>query len=584
MLRNSDLRSIQTSTSFGAGRYKLLFLIGIKLLLVAAVVLFTNQGFLDRVKLLLVNHRYDTLVPYVAIWGISGLALAIAVLQPERWARLFWALIIAFSTAVGWGYHQASQSELTAFDVISLWNARHEAGRAGEQYAQFVWMGLGLFAIAFVLMGAGPAAWGERSKRWLKRLLWVPALPVAAIAGIVYLKGGGGSQSMPQQFAPLAVTGVTAVRIALNPPQPRREVAWVPDSNARQEKILVLVDESIRADYTSLEPGNPLTPNLAKSSTHLIDYGRTISGGNCSHYSNAILRFLVDRDNIIQSANTNPTIWDYAHKAGYRTVFVDAQAGSIRTASALQNFMTLEEKGKIDSFHAIQDVPAQEADERLMGIVAEELAKPGPVLIYATKNGAHFPYDESYPQESAKFHPTVTETGETFEGRAGSYMNAIAWSVDRLWPRLMESVISTKATMIYTSDHGQIVEPVGLTHCHVTDPETRTALVPMMLYIPEGASRDRYASAAITLKDKASHFMIPATLLSFMGYSETDVMGTYNMSLLNAGNLPLVFTSGDIFGLMSDDVAINPANPMSVNMEAAAAKALSGQAKSASVQ
>jgi len=389
---------------------------------------------------------------------------------------------------------------------------------------------------------------------------------------------------MPQQFAPLALSAVTGIRIVLNPPQPRAQVSWMPNAGKRQEKILVLVDESIRADYAGATPEHVLTPNMVASAPQLIDYGRAISGGNCSHYSNAILRFMVDRDDIIHSANTNPTVWDFARKAGYRTVFIDAQAGSIRTASALQNFMTLEEKAKIDNFHAIQNVEASEADDRLMAIVAEELAKPGPVFIYANKNGAHFPYDEAYDAKAAVFHPTVGEAGETFTARANSYMNAVRWSVDRLWPRLMQTVTRNNATMVYTSDHGQIVEPVGLTHCHVTEPETRTALVPLILHLPDGDLQKEYATAAPGLKDHASHFMLPATLLDFMGYARGDTMKTYNMSLLDAGQLPLVFTSGDIFGLMSNEVSINAADPMTVAMEPEAQKALDNLSRSASMQ
>jgi glucan phosphoethanolaminetransferase (alkaline phosphatase superfamily) len=583
-MNSSDLRNIKTSSSSSASKNKLLFLLGIKCLLLVALLGFTNQGFLGRVELLLINHRPETLVPYVAIWAIALFSLVIAAFQPDRWLRWVWAALLALSTAIGWGYQQASQSELTAFDILSLWNARHEAGRAGEEYAHVVWMGLALFVFAFAVFAVNPVIWGPRAKLWLRRFAWLPAVPVLAIGSIVYLKGGGGSQAMPQQFAPLALSAVTSVRIALNPPQPRTQVSWLPDAARRQEKILVLVDESIRADYAGTTPEHVLTPNMVASASQLIDYGRAISGGNCSHYSNAILRFMVDRDDIIHSANTNPTVWDYARKAGYRTVFIDAQAGSIRTASALQNFMTLEEKAKIDSFHALQNVEASDADDRLMAIVAEELAKPGPVFIYANKNGAHFPYDEAYDAKAATFHPTVKEAGETFAARANSYMNAIRWSVDRLWPQLMRTVTQNSATLVYTSDHGQIVEPVGLTHCHVTDPETRTALVPLMLHLPDSNLQKEYAAAAPIIRDHASHFMLPATLLDFMGYARADTRKIYNMSLLNAGQLPLAFTSGDIFGLMSNDVSVNEADPMKVAKEPEAQKALDSLSRSASVQ
>ena len=52
-----------------------------------------------------------------------------AAFQERHWLRILWASLIALSTAAAWGYHHASQSELNVFDLLSLWNARHEAGR-----------------------------------------------------------------------------------------------------------------------------------------------------------------------------------------------------------------------------------------------------------------------------------------------------------------------------------------------------------------------------------------------------------------------------------------------------------------------
>ena len=96
---------------------------------------------------------------------------------------------------------------------------------------------------------------------------------------------------------------------------------------ARVPHIVMLVDESIRADFLELTPGSLHTPELARLRANFIDYGPSASGGNCSHYSNALLRFGASRRDTIKTVRTNPTLWEYAKKAGYRTVFIDAQAG-----------------------------------------------------------------------------------------------------------------------------------------------------------------------------------------------------------------------------------------------------------------
>ncbi len=110
--------------------------------------------------------------------------------------------------------------------------------------------------------------------------------------------------------------------------------------------ILVLVDESIRADFIDLQPGNTTTPNLGKLSNQLINFGPAVSGGVCSNYSNALMRFGASRKDLTNSVNSNATIFAYAKKAGYRTVYIDAQAYNNSRGHKIQNFMNLREKGE----------------------------------------------------------------------------------------------------------------------------------------------------------------------------------------------------------------------------------------------
>ena len=92
-------------------------LIAVKLLLVLGFIALTNVGFGERIGLLLDNSRYNTLLPYLAIWGVAVVAVVVAAFQPNMWVRLFWAGVIAFSSVAAWGYHHASQSEVTVFDL-----------------------------------------------------------------------------------------------------------------------------------------------------------------------------------------------------------------------------------------------------------------------------------------------------------------------------------------------------------------------------------------------------------------------------------------------------------------------------------
>ena len=108
--------------------------------------------------------------------AVALLALVVAAFQPNLWLRLFWTALIALSSTAAWAYHSASQSEFTVFDVVSLWNARHETGRALVFYGQFILpaallllsipAGPGLDLVA-ALLATLATALGVLVERWL---------------------------------------------------------------------------------------------------------------------------------------------------------------------------------------------------------------------------------------------------------------------------------------------------------------------------------------------------------------------------------------------------------------------------------
>src|ERR1700687_4472760 len=164
-----------------------------RLAALAAFVLLTNEGFVQRLILLSDQHRWVTFVGFVGMWGLSLAALLIAAFQSKIWLRCGWALLIAFTTAVAFSYRRASGSEFSVFDALSLWNARHEAARAAEFYtSDLYWLVLVLIG-GFAVLAVPPVPASEKVKRWLTRLAFVPALPVVAIVAIVVVKEGGGS-------------------------------------------------------------------------------------------------------------------------------------------------------------------------------------------------------------------------------------------------------------------------------------------------------------------------------------------------------------------------------------------------------
>ncbi|QIG50292.1 sulfatase-like hydrolase/transferase [Nordella sp. HKS 07] len=532
----------------------------LKIVLVSAFVLFTNYGFIDRIALLVAQGRLGTIAGFLLVWVLALAAILVAAFQPRWFWRMGWALILAATTAGGVGYFAISGSDFTVFDFVSLWNARHEAGRAADFYGHQLFLSAGLVFVAGLLAIGFPAPLRSAgARRWLNRLALLPVLPFLAIAVIVAMKAGGGQQALPKQFTPLSVAAVAASRIATQENYVRNQVAWTPDPQKRVKNILFLVDESIRADYLDFTAGNPFTPNLAKLKTNFVDFGPAASGGNCSHYSNVILRSGARRDDLTVSVNESPYIWTYAKKAGYRTIFVDAQGAIVKNPGRLTNFMTVAETRDIDRYVSLNYGDPEQADFELLKLIAEETKGDQPVFIYANKNGAHFPYDASYPKDQAKFGPTMTESGsEDTIHRMASYRNSIAWSVDQFFVSFFKDLDLSNLALVYTADHGQALEKGALTHCAIENPDPRQGLVPLLAFASDPDLRERLEVGARAGYQRASHFTIVPAVLEMMGYRGSDVAQYYSESMLTAPKGDPAFTSGDIFGMFSKQVLWHP--------------------------
>jgi lipid A ethanolaminephosphotransferase len=547
-------------------------MLAVRLLAIAGFVVLTNPGFIQRILLLQNQGRWGTLVFFLGLWGLSMAALLIVAFHRRLWVRAFWAVVIALTTAVGFAYQHASGTEFGVFDAVSLWSARHEAGRAMEFYAGQVALLAVVAAIGIAVLTAPPALPVAPIQRWLSRLVWTPVLPVALIAAVIVLKEGGGSQALPSQFVPLSVGLVSAAKMVSNPAPEREAIRWAP-GRRQARHIVMLVDESVRADYIDWSPGNAYTPELARLQPRLVNFGPAASAGNCSHYSNALLRFAAARKRLGTGVLTNPTLWQYAKRAGYRTVYIDAQSAFNRNPGKLQNFMTAEETPDIDRVVTMpENVPAPELDDRLLDVIVEELRSDKPVFIYANKNGAHFPYDASYPASRQLFRPTMSDAQReaTRDGvekrtiatyvnaapeqtRINSYRNAVRWSVDRFFKRLFDEASLGDSVVLYTSDHGQAFDPNRLSHCTVEDPDPREALVPLFVTASDPALQQRFAAGVQASRGHASHFALAPTLFELFGYAKGDITASYGPSLFNRNTEAPGFTTGDIFGLFSPE-------------------------------
>ena len=530
-----------------------------KLAAIALFVAFTNPGLITYAGQYIEQRRWGTLAAFLFLWAIAIVAVLVATFQRDRPSRIFWAVLIGLSSAIGHGFYRLTGNELSMFDVASLWIARHEAGRAFEFYAPTVVSSLVVFAIGFAIIAAPSIFNSDGLPSW-RRWIWrgLPAAPVVLFVAVVLIKEGGGSYGLPTQFAPLSVAALSGVKIASHEVPPRQDVSWTA-SRKKISNVVLIVDESVRADYINWQDGNPQTPEFARLKPRLIDFGHAVSAANCSSYSNAILRFGATRHDLMHTVMSNATIWQYAKAAGFRTVYIDAQAAFVKGPDKLQNFMTAAERTQIDAFHAIDGtVPTWARDDKLADILKEVLKSDEPTFVYAVKNGAHFPYDTAYPPDRREFQPTMSETG--LKDRAGlinSYRNAIRWAVDRVFGRIVEGAPLDRTLIIYTSDHGQNLSTSALSHCTTENPDPREALVPLVAITQDSNLKQRLAAPARSYRGHFSHFSIVPTLLDVFGYDRRDIAGKYGPSLFDPPPTEAVFTSGDIFGLVASKVRLN---------------------------
>jgi glucan phosphoethanolaminetransferase (alkaline phosphatase superfamily) len=516
------------------GRGRQVFLL--KLTLLAIFFYLNSHGAVQRVELLTINDRYVTLTAFLVIWVMCVGSLFLVAFHRTFWIRFFWATLFAVASFFSYIYLTVSGSNLSVHDAISLWGVRHEAGRAAANYAGVLPLASLVAMLGFIAITLKPLRFYGVTDRIISWLGWIPTVPIVVIASIILAFQGGGSQSLPQHFSILSVSGVAAYKLAKVGERQRMPVVWTPGVE-QARVIILLVDESIRADYLHWHNGNPFTPKLAVHRRKIISFGMAASGGTCSHYSNALLRLSATHDNISHSINHNPTLWDFAERAGYRTIYIDGQSGINKNAGKLQNFMTDQEARAIDVFYEFDtDIRMHELDFELLKVIEQEIRKPGKTFIYANKNGAHFPYDSAYPVEETGFTPTETDKPNEVFAKVNSYRNAIHWSVDTFFDEAISKWNLDDALVIYTSDHGQNLTSGRLTHCSTKNPDPREALVPLLAITGIEPIDEALRYGAHVNKNAASHFAIIPTVLGFMGYDKmispaSSAPPSWNLSL-----------------------------------------------------
>lgn len=334
----------------------------------------------------------------------------------------------------------------------------------------------------------------------------------------------------------------------------RTEVAYAGTLGAEVEKIVLIVDESIRADILGINGyEKDTTPYLRSLQAGVVNFGLAAASTNCSDYSNLVLRTGLRKEEIPDSDQMSlkiPSIWQFTRKAGFYNVYLDAQ--SEEDWVNYQNFMNEHEASFVDKLIRVRQKIAFESDGVAREKLREYLTQPGKTFIILNKYGMHFPYFRSHPKEYDIFTP-VLKPGEPMNDREkslNSYMNGIRWSVDDWFKGLLsESGEFKHYVIIYTSDHGQNIVDDGTLATHCRPRANRfEGLVPMMVFSNDAAILERFKTVQAASYDKTSHFQIFPTLLELAGYQEPWVRSRYGASLIEPPDTSPEFFVGDLHG------------------------------------
>lgn len=525
---------------------------GVKLLLLAVYLAFDYAAIAGRVASLGLSAG---LVAYAVLFGGLVLALGAAALTRSTPVRIALAAVLALGSVALHSYEWTTGSPLTyeAFETMlsSAGSTEEALAQHGVTLLRAIGAALVLFAAIALPPGRFALPFGLGAA--------IPAFAVLALAVMLYLRGGEGSSALPAPFPPLAEGTIMATLRLVEDQRPREPVALVPLPTPEGGDVVLVIDESIAALYLDINHPDGVRSGLADApaGVSVANFGVAASITNCSAGSNQTLHFGGTRENYREAAKVKPSIWAYAHRAGFRTVLLDGQGED----GSLSNPISPEELAEIDDFVQVDETPVIDRDHELARLLAGRLKNGVREVIVVNKVGGHFPVADKFPDSAALYRPipprgrsvgiahiagSALQSASREEWRLyrNAYRNTVGWNTGGFFDILLPQLAGTGATILYTADHGQNLHEAGdlggATHCTVDGPPAEGA-VPLVV-IAEAGAKQGWQAAAKTHFDGASHYRLFPTLLGLMGYAEAQVKPFYGPTLTAPERDPLTFT------------------------------------------
>ncbi|HLY51571.1 MAG TPA: hypothetical protein VKQ31_01045, partial [Steroidobacteraceae bacterium] len=374
-----------------------------------ALILSAAPELAARLTGLLHESGLATAAAYLAVWVASGCCLWLFLSFAPRSLRVLIAPLFLASAVFICAYYLAAQEPLEALGFERMLDARAYAGDAAAQYRPqlltAIFLNLPLAAVLlFSALRKDPAAHASPVARTAGVLSLCAA--TAVIAAVCWVRGGGGTAGLPPPLRIIAYSeALFADQCFGRSAYPHRPVADTPHPGMRH--VVYVVDESVVDDV--LRKGSDVAVDARSLPSDIeYDFGPAVSGGDCSSDSNLILRVGPRPLHLSEDLAADASIWEYAKRAGYETVYIDGQESS----DVLHNWMSERERSFIDHVYVFPNVPIALRDAQAGKLLAQLTSSDTPQFIYVNKVGAHFPYDSKYPESAARYRPTTSFAGD----------------------------------------------------------------------------------------------------------------------------------------------------------------------------
>lgn len=495
----------------------------------------------------------DGIVPlgiFSVLYACLAASLILCAFIRNHTLRVTLALVFATASVLQHSFEWTTSGTLTYAAFVNLYQATGQIGDAMAQHGR-VLVEVMLVSLLLFFGIALPA----RKFRFHPRLaVAAPILATGLLSTMLYARGGEGAGALPA-YPALSMAGLMAGQTLLEKDGPRETAVLPRATKAPPAKdIVLIVDESVTGNYLDINNRDGVRSGLAdeRPGVQITNFGYAASVSKCSATSNVVLRYGGTQQNYREAVARWPSIWHMAKAAGMRTVYLDGQSND----GALQNLMTADERAEIDDFVQMDGVPIVDRDMRIAALIAERINNGRPELIYVNKVGAHFPINDKYPTSRTRYQPafergqplmvswTSDRTGftgkpEEWVRYRNSYRNTLLWNVGEFFDRLLTSADLSKATILYTSDHGQDLHergnPGNNTHCGAENAQQEEGLVPLAVIESAPGSSLDWDKHLKDNRNRMSAFRIVPTLLALMGYDRNAIAERYGPALDEGG-------------------------------------------------